>query len=998
MHQPPNTLARVRRVLDELVRPSVLGPGVPFDVEATAERPDAIGFVAAQAEPRSPFVVGSPWGRAWNTRWFRLRGTVPTGWVSGSVVAHIDLGFNAAQPGFQAEGLVWRDGRVLHAVQPDRRLVHLDDLGPGDRVELWVEAVAYPWVFEHGFRPTTVGDQRTAAVEPRYRLVTAELAEHRPEVDELVLELGTVVDLVGTLGADHPMRSQALSALDAAVLAVRPDDPVGSAPAARAALAPLLARPAAPGAHRIVATGHAHLDTAWLWPVSETRRKAVRTFANALDLLDRHPDHRVVVSQAQHYAWVAEDAPELFERVKAQVAAGRWEPAGGMWVETDLNLPAGESLLRQFLHGQRAFERWFGRRCPGAFLPDDFGYPGSFPQLVRHGGCSWFFTQKLSWNDTNRVPHHTFWWEGIDGSRVLAHMSPVETYNSTLEPHELAHAVRTFTDHAVSASSLACFGHGDGGGGATDEMIRRSRLVADWEPVPRVALGTVAGFFADVEQADGDRLATWVGELYFELHRGTASSQVATKQGNRACERLLHELELWSVARGRPLVDELDELWQAVLVQQFHDILPGSSIAWVHREAVEAFAAVAAAAEGRVCELVGAPGGPVLLNPAPVPVCGVVDAGGGPVWVELPAFGGGAPSPRPDRVAPVRVDGRSFDNGLVRLAWDEAGHVVSLVLLPSERDVVPPGRRANVLRVLRDRPGMWDAWDVDLADAATDGEELTAAVSVAVVDASPLRATLRVERVVGASRVVQTLTVSAGSARVDGAVEVDWHEDGRRLQLVWPVDVRAAEATCGTQFGHVRRPRHANTSWDAARFEVCAHRYVHAAEHGFGVALLADGPHGHDVRGDALRMTIVRAPSFPDPTADRGRHRVEYAVWAHVGEAFAAGLEDEAHRIAHPVRGAATAPLQPVVVVDAPGVLASAVKHAADGSGDVVVRVWESRGGRAWGTLRLAGGVTNAWRSDALEGAGEVLAVVDGAVPVALAPFEVATFRLRRGK
>ena len=996
MHQPPNTLARVRRVLDELVRPAVLARRHTFSIASTTEHPEPVLFSTVRSAPLHEIALGEPWGRPWHGRWFRLRATVPAGWRGGAVVAHIDLGFGPAQPGFQAEGLVWRDGRILHAVQPDRRLVRLDDARPGTAVELWLEAVAYPFVFEHGFRPTPMGDPASAPDRPLYRLVTAELAEHRPAVDDLALELDTVADLAGALDGRDPIRAQALAALDRAVAAVRPDDVAGSAAAARGELAPLLARRGAPGRHRIVATGHAHLDTAWLWPVSEARRKAVRTFANAVDLLARHPDHHVTVSQAQHYAWVEHDAPELFERVRSFVAEGRWEAAGGMWVETDLNLPAGESLARQFLHGQRAFESWFGDRCPGAFLPDDFGYPGSVPQLARLAGCGWFFTQKLSWNDTNHIPHHTFWWQGIDGSSVLTHLSPVETYNSTLEPHELLHAARTFTEHAVCGASLACFGHGDGGGGATDEMIRRARLAADWEPVPRVSFGSVAGFFAETEREAGGLLPRWVGELYFELHRGTASSQVGTKQGNRACERVLHELELWSVATGSTRTDELDRLWKTVLTQQFHDILPGSSIAWVHREAEEAFAAVATEATALVVGLVGEPAGGMLLNPAPVPVRGVVDAGHGPVWAEVPALGGGSPGATflPPGVEPVRVAGRAIDNGLIRLAWDDAGHVTSLVLLAAGRDVVPAGERANGLRLLRDRPGMWDAWDVDLADADVFDEVLVAD-SIEVVEASPLRAVLRVHRSFGASSAGQTLTVSAGSARVDATVEVDWREDGRRLQVAWPVDVLAAEATCGIQFGHVRRPRHANTSWDAARFEVCAHRYVHAGDHGFGVALLADGPRGYDVRGDALRLTLLRSPSFPDPHADRGRRVLTYAVWPHAGDPFDAGLEDEAHRVAHPVRRAAAAVVPPVHL-DAPGALVSAVKHADDGSGDVVVRIWETRGGRAAGTLRVPGGVDGATVCDLTEQRGRPAAADGDRIAVALAPFQIVTFRLPR--
>lgn len=1005
MHRPPNTVLRARRLLDEVVRPAVLGRRVPFTLTATDEHLAPMSVDEAVKAPVAPFTVGERWGRAWHSRWFRLQATLPADWPAAATVARIDLGFSPAQPGFQAEGLVWRDGRVLHAVQPDRRLVHLPDVAAGAEVELWLEAVGYPWIFQHGFRPTPQGDPRTASPEPLHTFRAAELAVHCADVDDLALELALVLDLVDALDDREPMRARALHALDAAVAALDLRDPAASAPAALAALAPLLARRAAPGGHRIVATGHAHLDTAWLWPVAETRRKALRTFANAVALLDRHPDHHVTVSQAQHYAWIEADAPELFARVKELQAAGRWEAVGGMWVETDLNLPSGESLARQFVHGQQAFTGWFGRPCPGAFLPDDFGYPGSFPQLARLAGCDWFFTQKLSWNDTNKPPHHTFWWQGIDGSRVLAHMSPIETYNSLLVPSELLHAERTFADHAVSDASLACFGHGDGGGGATDEMIRRARLVADWEPVPRVQFGGADEFFAGELARPAEAWPVWVGELYFELHRGTASTQVGTKQGNRRAEQLLHEAELWAATAGADLGADLARWWRTVLTQQFHDILPGSSIAWVHRDAEETLAAVAAEIDATLAALLGSPGADAapddvrVANPAPVPVEAVVELDGQVVWAEAPALGRGTVAAElPIEVVPVSVDENVIGNGLVRLVYDDDGAVTSLVLLSSGRELLPEGERGNTLRLLRDQPAQWDAWDVDLADRDL-AEVLPRPERVAVVEATPLRAVLEVETAFGSSRAVQRVIVSAGSDVVEVELDVAWHEDARRLQVVWPVDVHASEATCGIQFGHVRRPRHGNTSWDVARFEVCAHRYVHVGEHGFGVALLADGPHGYDVGGDALRLTLVRAPSFPDPTADRGRHRIRYAVWAHDGEAFEMGLEDVAHRRAHPPRAvtAADAPGAPVVRLDAPGALVSAVKPAEDGSGDLVVRVWETRGGRAVGAL-LVDRAVRAWWCDLLEAPQDEVPVVhdDGAIAVALRPFQIATYRVQR--
>lgn len=991
---------RAQRVLATWVRPAVVSGATALEVAATDEHAEPLAPARAMALPVAPLRVGSPWGRPWHTRWFRLCGTVPASAGSGSVVAHVDLGFAGRYDGFQAEGLVYEGSRVVHAVQPDRRLVQLGERPAGSPVELWVEAVAIPDLASAGFEPTLLGDPRTAPPEPLYVLRRAELGRFEPEVDQLAVELHAVIDLAVALPADAPQRARLFAALEACLAALRRDDVVGTASGARRALAPVFEVGAAPGSHRIVATGHAHLDTAWLWPVREARRKALRTFANAVHLLRRHPDHHVTHSQAQHYAWVAEDAPELFAEVQALVAAGRWEPAGGMWVETDLNLPSGESLVRQFLVGQRAFVEWFGRPCSGAFLPDDFGYPASLPQLVRRAGGSWFFTQKLSWNETNRFPHHTFWWEGLDGSRVLTHFSPVDTYNAVLTPGELRGAARRFADHAGASSSLVCFGHGDGGGGATDAMIQRARLAADWEGVPPVRLGAVEEFFAEARAEYGDRAPVWVGELYLERHRGTYSTQVRTKQGNRRCEQLLHEVELWSAARGAWPAERLQAMWREVLTQQFHDVLPGSSIAWVHADAEAAHARVAAEAEALV-EAALAPVGDRdwVLNPAPVPLRGVVDVAGEAVWVEVEAFGvtevrrlGSLPA----GVHPVQVGERCLDNGVVRVGWDERGRLVSLVHVDSGREVLPPGAVAAELHLRRDHPADYDAWEVDELDARLPAEVLEPE-RFEVVEAGPLRAVLEASYRTPRSTFVVRTSVSAGSARVDHELWTDWHEDERRLQVVLPVDVHTHEAACGIQFGHVRRARHTNTSWDAAKFEVCAHRYVHVGEPGFGVAILADGPRGYDVRSGALRLTLLRAPRYPDPGADRGEQRLCWSSWVHDGDPFDAGLELESHRIAHPPRVVAGRPAvtEPVVRCGVPGALVSAVKRAEDGSGDLVVRLWETRGGRTSGRLLVHESIRAAVVCDLLERPDRSVTLDGpGVVPITLRPFEVLTLRL----
>ncbi|MFM8826427.1 MAG: alpha-mannosidase, partial [Actinomycetota bacterium] len=594
--------------------------------------------------------------------------------------------------GFQVEGLAWRDGRIVHAVQPDRRAVDLGTLPAGHEVELWVEAAATPIIagHAHGYGPTPLGDPATAPPAPLYTLRRASLAAFDAIVQSLATELHAVIDLALDTETTDPMHGRIFAALDAAGHALDVNDTPGSAQVARTALRAVLDVGNGPAAHRVTATGHAHLDTAWLWPVRETRRKALRTFANAVHLLERNPDMVYCHSQAQHYAWVAEDDPAMFARIKVLVAEGRWEPVGGMWVETDLNLPDGESLLRQMVQGQRAFQGWFGRRCDGAFLPDDFGYPAALPQIVSLGGARWFFTQKLSWNETNRFPHHTFWWEGLDGTRVFTHFSPVDTYNALNTPSQLRFASRNFSDHVGASSSLVLYGHGDGGGGPTQAMVDRARLASDLAGVPRVTMGRVTDFFAGSMAEYGGFAPEWTGEMYCEKHRGTYSTQVGTKQGNRRSEQLLHETEAWAALAGtRPAA--LDNWWQRVLTQQFHDIIPGSSIAWVHRDAEEEHAAIAAETGDVIVGLLGATGpGTHVANPSSAAFRGVVDTADGPALVEVPPFGW-APAGGPHAAgAPVTVrqhDGSvTMSCGAVSVTVGSNGALVSL--RSGDRDVI----------------------------------------------------------------------------------------------------------------------------------------------------------------------------------------------------------------------------------------------------------------------------------------------------------------------
>ncbi|WP_226966005.1 alpha-mannosidase [Tessaracoccus defluvii] len=639
MHSTPELLLdRVDRFLNDFLPRGLVADHRPLRLSAWTVPADAEGVgepipfaTAVELAEFEDVAEGFSWGPAWGTTWFRVEGEVPAEWADapGRVELSLDLGFTRGMPGFQCEGLVRTlDGRAVKGLEPLNHHVPVD-ARPGESFAFLVEAAANPdlgrFSGPDAFVASPLGDKATAGLEPRYRLGGMRLRRVDTEVEALIHEVVVARGLAVALPEHEPRRARLLAALERGLYAVDPGAPGAGAAAARRILAPSLDSPAAPSAHRVVATGHAHIDSAWLWPSRETVRKVTRTYSNVVDLLDRDPDAVFASSSAQHFAWVQKGDPDLFERIRAYVAEGRFVPVGNTWVECDVNMPSGESLARQLLYGTRFFEREFGVRSEVGWLPDSFGYPGSLPQLLRRAGIRWFFTQKMCWNDVDTMPHHSFDWEGIDGSRVFTHFTPNNTYNGTMHPSELARSVENFSDHAGAGTSLMPFGYGDGGGGPTREMMTLGRLQADLEGSARVQFDTPQAFFAEADEAYADR-PVWAGEMYLEFHRGVFTSQSRTKRGNRRNEALLVEAELWwaqaAVLRGAAYPhDELDALWEQILLLQFHDILPGSSIAWVHREAEEAHAVATERLEALIdralAVVVGEGDAELVANPAP---------------------------------------------------------------------------------------------------------------------------------------------------------------------------------------------------------------------------------------------------------------------------------------------------------------------------------------------------------------------------------------------
>ncbi|MFV0308925.1 MAG: alpha-mannosidase [Desertimonas sp.] len=1003
---------RIRRELIERVLPLVHPRRQPLTVTA-----------GPSATEQFAFEVGQPWGAPWGTTWFTFTGDVPVEWAGQRVEAILDLGFAQDSPGFQCEGLV-RDaaGRPVQGVHPRRQAVPVDDHG---RVHLVVEAASNPTFPQ--FVPSELGDPDTAGHEPLYTLDRAELVLVDPDAEALLIDLDIAERLMRALPPGQQRRVELRRATERSLdVLVRPDGRRDIA-GARRALSPVLAVGNRDGVHRAIATGHAHIDTAWLWPLRETVRKCVRSFASAVGLMDQRPDYRFACSQAQQYAWIEASEPDLFERIRTHVAGGQWIPVGGMWVEPDMNLPSGESIVRQIVHGQRYFEEQFGVRSTEVWIPDVFGYPAGLPQVFAAGGMRRFVTQKLSWNRTNRFPHSTFWWEGVDGTRVLTHFPPVDSYGAEVEPGELVASLGRFREHDWSRWSLVPYGYGDGGGGPTREMLARSDRLSDLDGVPPVQLGSPADFFdrVDAELAHGAEAPVWRGELYFETHRGTLTSQLGTKLANKRCERAMRAVELWLAATGGD-PGELDEDWRTVLTHQFHDIIPGSSIAWVHHEAEATLGALAERLEARAAELVRsiAPAGPALANVASVARDEIVvttNSESDPLTVGAEgsvqalsdgrvAFRALAPAlglapavaqPVADRVV---VTDRSMVNGHLAVTWDHTGALRSVIDVAHAREIVPGGASAAVLELSVDQPVRYDAWDLEhWARNERNTETLTTPESVEVLADGPLVGEVRVTHRFGPSRAVVTYRLRAGSARLDIAIDVDWHHDERLLSMAFPLDVRADDAVCGIQFGAVRRPMHRSTSWDAAKFEVCAHRWVDVAEPSFGVAVLNDGRWGHCVFDGAVRVSLARAAKYPDPGQDHGPHSVTLALFPHGGDR--AEVVAEAERLDHPliVHGGGapgadrtTAPPEPIVSVSGRGVEVDAVKPADDGSGDLIVRLHETVGDRTAITIRTPAGIASAARCNLLEEPEGAYEVGDGIVAATLRPFQLLTLRLTR--
>lgn len=1036
LKHPAQTEGRIRLALRR-IEALIYTPVVPVEVAIWNVGGEPVPAEKALKAKYAPFEVGSMWGALWDSSWFRFRGEVPREWKGREVVARIRL-TNIGREGFTAEGMIFQNGKPVRAINANRREVEIAlKAKGGEKFEFFVEAAANGGTNEAG--ETQGLNLPDFGGTPLFRLEQAELACVNREAFDFYHDFKLASEVMDVLPEDSQRRGELRAALNDSVNRFTETDPT-TIKAARTALRDVMRRQNGDTAHTLSAVGHAHIDTAWLWPLRETIRKCARTFSTALDYMDKYPDYIFVCSQAQQYAWMKAYYPEVWDRIKKAVKRGQWEPVGSMWIETDCNLASGESLVRQILHGKRYFARELGYETRDVWIPDVFGYAASLPQIMKKSGVEYFLTQKISWNQFNKFPHHTFLWEGIDGTKIFTHFPPADTYNSVIAPSELAFNVKNFKEHGHASRSLLVYGFGDGGGGPTIEMLEKADRLQNFEGMPKVELEKAITFFEKAE-ADARDLPVWVGELYLELHRGTYTSQARNKRGNRKSEFLLHDAEFFDAVslalapkRTESAADPeravydvtglgekganthraaLDRAWKLVLLNQFHDIIPGSSIHWVYQDSDRDYETVRVLGESvrdsalgslealvdtheflhpilvsntlglRRREIISLPDGTAAS--VDVPPCGytVVDA--------KDTFLHTAENPV---TATATKHGITLENGVVRVKINTKGHLTSVYDLRAKREALSaPG---NVLHLHEDIPNCWDAWDVDVF-YKEKCETLDGIDKLELIESGPLRAIVRIRRSFGKSLLEQDIILRAGSARIDFSTEVNWQESQKMLKVAFPVDIHSPRATYEIQYGHLERPTHTNTSWDLARFEVCGQKWADLSETGYGVALLNDCKYGYDIQGNVMRLSLLRAPISPDPLADRGHQKFTYALLPHAGDLRQAGVIEEAYALNVPLLARETKPTTGPLPASHSffqldrGVI-EAIKVAEDG-GAIIVRFYESTGARGSATLSTTLPVRKAWLASMMEEEQKPLPLKDGAVKVDLTPFEIVTVK-----
>ena len=980
---------------------------------------EPVSFADKDKYDLEPIEQGAVWGRQWQCAWFHLTGRVPAEWAGETIVANLNVGGEGLA--FSVDGMPLRgltNGSIFLADYVNEFLPLYDSAQGGEDVELWLDAGANDYfgmrMSNHPRLDTEETTGKTTAHAEILQLCTAD-----EDVWQLGLDIEVALSLLSTYKKEDYRYRQILMTLSRAM-----DIYCGNRANASKTRAFLkekfFSSKANSSALKAIAVGHAHIDTGWLWPVRETIRKCGRTFANQIAHIEKYPEYVFGASQPQHYQFTKDNYPELYEKIKKAVADGQWEPQGGMWVEADCNLISGESMIRQFVHGKNYFMDEFGFDVKNLWIPDVFGYSGAMPQIMKGCGCDYFLTQKISWNVFNEFPHHTFIWRGIDGSDILTHFPPENTYNARVVPKELCKGQNDFKEADVLDEFMSLFGIGDGGGGPRNDYIERAMRLKDLEGCPKVKMGRADDFFERVN-AVRDKLEVWSGELYLEKHQGTLTTQAKVKKCNRKLEYLLKHVEF--IYSCLPLEDypqeQLDKLWKTLLINQFHDIIPGSSITRVynetHQQYAEMFAACKELLSQAAAKLFTADDDSMTLfnplsciydGPVELPqdwkaasvngkiLTGQIEDGKTIVNVNIPACEFITLNKADSETVAVTNHASELvlENDLVRYEFNSDAQLISAYDKEAGHELIK--NPANVLSLYYDDPVEYDAWDIDLG---YEEQHLENAKGIKVSrTAGPVRQTLDFDLTISNSTISQQIILGQGK-RLDFKTKINWDEAHKMLRTQFPIEAHATEAAFDIQYGYIKRFTGRNTSWDMARYEVAAHRYADISDSQYGAALLNDCKYGYKVHDQILDLNLLRSPKYPDFNADIGEHEFTYSLLPHIGDLIESNVINNAAVLNQPplrFDGFKSSGAELPCELESDNVSIEVIKKA-EKEDCLVIRLIETKGQRSQASLRFRSPVKKLVKTNMLEWTNEgEEAIVDNNFSIDLKPFEIRTYKL----
>jgi len=1016
--------AKIQELLKRLPKEIVI-EHVLFTAEF-AVTSEPVSFAKRRTLSYKPIREGQAWGETWDCGWFHLKGKVPKSWAGAYVTARLDFGGELLVFDGKGEPIVGlTNGSVFDATYNKDTMHLFPKCKGGEAVDLWVDAGANSLfgMIRCG-DPAWLDDKSKIHGTYTGQIIAMRLCRFDYDKWQLWLDLQILESLLKALPEKSARRMQILrvasKALD--IHATR------GARASRAALNPIFVVRSDPATVDVTGVGHAHIDTAWLWPLRETIRKCGRTFASQLGLIKRYPGYVFGASQAQLYAFTKQHYPTLYAKIKRAVTEGKWEVQGGMWVEADCNLISGESMVRQFVHGKNFFRDEFGIEVKNLWLPDVFGYSGNLPQILQKAGMPYFLTQKLSWNRYNKFPHNTFIWRGIDGSEVLAHFPSEDDYNSAVMPEALCKNETNNQERGLVQEALCLFGIGNGGGGPKEEHIERALRLRDLNGAPRLHFGHAQPILEKLATYRPD-LATWSGELYFETHRGTLTTQAGVKRWNRRAEEALRAAEMICASADLDSypIAAFDRLWKTTLLNQFHDIIPGSSIHRVYEETIPMLQNVVAQArelEHKAARrmLTKAKQALTVFNPSTEGFAKAIKLPSG--WQQATTLEGVSVPVQHEAdgvVAWVQATGQQFitltrgtgrarravcapasghaalvlENEQVRYEFDTNLRLVRAFDKEAAMEVIPSNEPGNCLSLYDDHPTNCDAWDIEeyYGNQRLSPPRVENIERVAGEVRTGLQATLQVGE---ASTIRQQIWLGREGKRLDFVTEVAWNENHKLLRVAFPTTIQTDKASSEIQYGFVQRNTADNTKWDYAQFECVAHRYADLSNHDYGVALLNDSKYGYRIKGHTVELSLLRAPTEPDPAADISAHQFTYSFLPHKGDLITSDVRANAAAINQGLKifdGFAATDAALPVTISGDG-LELAVLKRAEKEKCLIIRVIETRGLLAQGELLCAKANAKITPTDLMEWHDEPRKKATGHMALTLKPFEIQTFKI----